>query len=43
LITFLQRIAGFALDRADILEMDCNPVALLPEGPVVLDARIVVA
>jgi succinyl-CoA synthetase beta subunit len=41
LIAFLRRIARFALERADILEMDLNPIVLLPEGPIVLDARIV--
>lgn len=41
LIAFLQRIGQLTLERVDLLEMDLNPVVLLPEGPIVLDARIV--
>jgi succinyl-CoA synthetase beta subunit len=41
LVAFLRRIGRLALERVDLLEMDLNPIVLLPEGPMVLDARIV--
>jgi hypothetical protein len=34
------RISALVESHPEIVEMDCNPVVVLPEGAVVVDARI---
>ena len=36
----LMRISALVESHPEIVEMDCNPVVVLPEGAVVVDARI---
>lgn len=36
----LLRVSAMVEAQPEIAEMDCNPVIVLPEGPVIVDARI---
>ncbi|HHT9154064.1 MAG TPA: acetate--CoA ligase family protein, partial [Candidatus Hypogeohydataceae bacterium YC40] len=36
----LQKLSQLVIDFPDILELDINPLAVLPEGAVAIDARI---
>ncbi len=36
----LLRVSAMVENHPEIVEMDCNPVIVLPEGPMIVDARI---
>jgi acetyl coenzyme A synthetase (ADP forming)-like protein len=40
LIELLLRVSAMVEEHSEIAEMDCNPVMALPEGAVVVDARV---
>ncbi|MFN3467343.1 MAG: acetate--CoA ligase family protein, partial [Candidatus Brocadiales bacterium] len=39
----LQRLSQLVVDFPEILELDINPLAVLPKGTVAIDARITLA
>ena len=39
----LLRVSALAEDLPQILELDCNPVMVLPHGAIVVDARVRIA